>query len=283
MQQDFADRIDKATRYLRGICDYGPEIALVAGTGLGTLLNQIEVEKVIDYRDIPEFPVSTAPSHKGELVLGRLAGKKVIAQNGRFHLYEGWSADDVVFPVYVLRALGALDYVVTNAAGGLNPAYQVGDIMVLRDHMNFMNVHPLTGANFDHLGVRFPDMSRAYDPDLRQQAVQVAENLGAKMRAGIYAAVHGPEFETSAERRFLKMAGGDAVGMSTLPEVIAANHAGLRVLGFSVITNAATGDADQQPDTLEEVLENAGRAAGKIADIVVAMIKAGHLGAHDGA
>ncbi len=273
MQPDFLNKIDIAVAALRGMTDFKPELALVTGTGLAGLLDQIQAEKVIPYKDIPGFPVSTAPSHKGELVLGKLAGKNVVAQNGRFHLYEGWSGDDIVFPVYVLRALGAKTYVVTNAAGGLNRALAVADVMLIEDHMNFMGIHPLAGKNEDRLGLRFPDMSRAYDPDLRATAINIAANLGVNLQRGIYAGVHGPEFETSAERRFLTMAGGDAVGMSTVPEVIAANHAGMQVLGFSAITNAASGGEDQQPDTLEEVLENANKAATNIAKIIIHMIE----------
>ncbi|MCP5072408.1 MAG: purine-nucleoside phosphorylase [Rhodobacteraceae bacterium] len=273
MKPGFHSRADKAVASLRRKTDFQAEIALVTGTGLAGLLDEIDVEMTIPYAQIEGFPVSTAPSHKGELVLGRLAGQPVIAQNGRFHLYEGWEADDVVFPVYVLRALGASSYVVTNAAGALNADYHVGDVMLIEDHMNFMGVHPLAGPNEDSLGPRFPDMSRAYDPDLRAAARASADALGLTLRSGIYAGVHGPEFETSAERRFLRASGGDAVGMSTVPEVICAGHAGMRVLGFSAITNAATGNSDQQPDTLEEVLENAQLAAVKIRAVVLRMIK----------
>lgn len=273
MKLDFLNKVDIAVASLRDITNFQPDLALVTGTGLAGLLDQIEIEKVIPYKDIPGFPVSTAPSHKGELVLGKLAGKNIIAQSGRFHLYEGWSSDDIVFPVYILRALGAKNYVVTNAAGGLNRALAVADVMLIEDHMNFMGVHPLAGKNEDSLGLRFPDMSRAYDPELRAAAIETAAGLGIDLTRGIYAGVHGPEFETSAERRFLTMAGGDAVGMSTVPEVIAANHAGMRVLGFSAITNAASGGEDQQPDTLEEVLENANKAANNIAKTIIHMIE----------
>lgn len=277
MNSDFPNRVAKAVASIRQVTDLTPEISLVTGTGLAALLDEIVVSHKIPYEQIEGFPVSTAPSHKGELIFGTLGGKSVVAQSGRFHLYEGWSGSDIVLPVYVLRALGAHSYVVTNAAGALNADFSVGEVMLIEDHLNFTGTHPLTGPNDDALGPRFPDMSRAYDPDLRASARAVADGLNLKIQRGIYACVHGPEFETSAERRFLSMAGGDAVGMSTMPEVVAASHAGLRALGFSAITNAATGGPDQQPDTLEEVLENAEIAAVIIRKIIMGMVAGGGL------
>lgn len=275
MKLDFSQRVDTAVGSIRGLTDFKPDIALVTGTGLASLLDEIEVEIIIPYSQISEFPVSTAPSHKGELILGRIGDTKIAAQNGRFHLYEGWESDDIVLPVYVLRALGASTYIVTNAAGALNDKYAVTDIMVIKDHLNFMGVHPLTGPNDEKLGPRFPDMSRTYCPGLLKAANDAADSLGINLQNGIYASAHGPEFETSAERRFLIMAGGDAVGMSTVPEVIAANHCGMSVLGFSAITNAASGGEDQQPDTQEEVIENANIAATKLRKLIIAMMTNG--------
>ncbi len=272
MKADFSQRVAGAVAAIRSIRDYHPDLALVTGTGLGPLLDEIDVVARIPYGEIAGFPVSTAPGHAGELLLGDLCGRRVVAQNGRFHLYEGWSGDDIVLPVYVMAALGARRYVVTNAAGGLNPDLTVGAAVLIRDQINMTGLHPLAGPNDEALGPRFPDMSRAYDPDLRTAALRHGE-----MAQGIYAAIHGPEFETSAERRFLRMAGGDLVGMSTALEVIAANHAGMQVLGFSVVTNSATGGPDQQPDTLEEVLENAATGAVEIRARLVAMLNAGDL------
>lgn len=272
MSPEFSARLKTTVASIRQQTDFTAEIALVTGTGLSGLLAEIDVETRIPYSEIEGFPVSTAPSHKGELVFGTLRGRNVVAQNGRFHLYEGWAGEDIVLPVYVMRTLGASNYVVTNAAGALNADYQVRDVMLIDDHINFQGAHPLAGPNDDYLGLRFPDMSRAYDPDLRNAAARAAEKLGITVRNGIYAAIHGPEFETSAERRFLRMAGGDAVGMSTVLEVIAANHAGMRVLGFSAISNSATGGPDQQPDTLEEVLENTAFSAALISKIIVQML-----------
>ncbi len=275
MKANFSQRLDKAVASIRQITDFEPSLALVAGSGLSGLFEQIDVELIIPYSKIAQFPISTAPSHKGELIFGRLGGVNVVAQNGRFHLYEGWNSDDVVLPVYTLNALGASTFILTNAAGALNKDYAVADIMVIKDHLNFMGVHPLAGTNDETLGPRFPDMSRAYAPELINAAHQSAQNQNLALREGVYAAVHGPEFETSAERRFLIMSGGDAVGMSSVPEVIAANHCGMSVLGFSAITNAATGAEDQMPDTIEEVLENAGIAAKKLKKIIVQMIRNG--------
>ncbi len=273
MDRDFGKRVQRAVDAVGQTGAMAPRLALVTGTGLAPLLDRIEVSARLAYRDIPDFPQSSAPGHKGEFVFGHLCGQPVVAQNGRFHLYEGWSPADIVLPVYVMRALGAQTYVVTNAAGGLNPDFPVGAPVLIGDQMNFTGVSPLIGPNDDALGLRFPDMSRAYDPDLRAQALGVAPGL----KTGIYAGLKGPEFETSAERRHLRASGADLVGMSTVQEVIAANHAGLKVLGFSVVTNSAAGGPDQQPDTIEEVLEVAAKGADEIRRIVLAMLEKGVL------
>jgi len=277
MKQGFSSRVDAVVAAIRRATDFVPHAAIVTGTGLGPVLDDIRVVARLAYADLPGFPVSTAPSHAGELLLGMLGDLPVVAQNGRFHLYEGWEGDDIVLPVYVMRALGAKSYVVTNAAGALNPDLRVGSAVLIQDHISFLGVHPLAGPNDDRLGLRFPDMSRAYDPDLRAGAITAADAEGVALEQGIYAAVHGPEFETSAERRFLRMAGGDLVGMSTVLEVVAANHAGMRVLGFSAVTNNASGGPDQQPDTLEEVLENAAIGGDIIRRILLRMIREGGL------
>ena len=274
MGPDFSNRISKAVKSIRDKTKFEPRLGIVVGTGLSGLLSEIDVEMRIPYSEISDFPDSTAPGHSGELVFGKIGNTKIVAQNGRFHLYEGWSTEDVVLPVYVLKALGISNYIITNAAGALNAQYDVADIMLITDHMNFQGAFPLTGPNDAKIGPRFPDMSNAYDRNLRQSATDIADQMSIILRQGIYVGVHGPEFETSAERRFYSMAGGDAVGMSTVAEVIAANHVGLNVLGFSAITNSATGGEDQQPDTLEEVLENSHIAAVDIRKIILAMITA---------
>lgn len=247
----------------------GPiEIGIILGSGLGPLAEAVTEPVVVPYGEIAGLPVSTAPGHAGRLVLGGLFGRRVALMQGRLHLYEGWAARDVALPVYLLKALGARALVVTNAAGALDPSFEPGDVMLIEDHLNFTGASPLTGPNDDALGLRFPDLSRAYAPELRAAAIRAAEDAGIALRRGIYAGVAGPALETSAERRFLAMAGAQAVGMSTVLEVIAAAHAGLPVLGLSAIANAATGGPDQQPDTIEDVLAHAAVAGRGIAALL---------------
>lgn len=248
------------------------EIGLVLGSGLGALAERVEDATAIPAAAIAGLPVSTAPGHAGRLVLGRLHGRRVALMQGRLHLYEGWSAQDVALPVYLLRALGADRLVVTNAAGALNPAFAPGSVMLIEDHLNFTGASPLTGPNDDRLGLRFPDMSRAYDPPLRAAALDAAAKAGIALRRGIYAGIGGPALETSAERRWLRATGADAVGMSTVLEVIAANHAGMKVLGLSAITNAAIGGPEQEPDTIEAVLAHAAAAGERIAGLLVRLL-----------
>lgn len=240
------------------------EIAIMLGSGLGHLADAVEDATVIPYAEIEGFPVSTAPSHKGQLVIGTLYGRRVAIMQGRLHLYEGWLPRDIALAVYLLQRLGSKILVVTNAAGGLNTDYKAGEVMLIEDHLNFTGLNPLVGPNDDEIGLRFPDMSRAYDPDLLMLANVAAERAGQSVHRGIYAGITGPSLETSAERRFLRASGGDAVGMSTVTEVIAAVHAGMRVVGLSAITNAATGGPDQQPDTVEDVLAHAAICGRKI-------------------
>jgi len=250
------------------------EIGLILGSGLGQMVDAVDGARHIDYADIDGFPRSTAPSHAGRLVVGRLAGRKAIVMQGRFHLYEGWSAQDIACPVYAMKRLGVKHLVVTNAAGGLNPNYRPGDVMLIDDHINFMGANPLIGINHESLGPRFPDMSKAYWPAHREAVMLQALNLDIQLRHGVYAAVTGPSFETSAERRMVRMSGGDAIGMSTVIEVIAANHAGMRALGFSAIANVATGSPEQQPDTLEDVIANAAVAGVQIGRLLDASLGA---------
>jgi purine-nucleoside phosphorylase len=249
-----------------------PEIALILGSGLGGLADEVAGGVSIPYGEIAGFPVSTAPGHAGRLVAGRLHGRRVVVMQGRPHLYEGWAAQDIALAVRLLRRLGATRLVVTNAAGALDPELAPGGVMLVEDHLNFTGANPLTGPNDDRLGLRFPDMSRAYDLGMREAALAAAEAAGVELRHGIYAGIAGPSLETSAERRFLRAAGADAVGMSTVIEVIAAVHCGFRVLGFSAITNAATGGPDQEPDTIEDVLAHAAVAGGKIAAILARLL-----------
>jgi purine-nucleoside phosphorylase len=248
------------------------EIALILGSGLGRIAEAVEEPAAMPYAEIEGFPVSTAPGHAGRLILGRLFGRRVAVMQGRVHLYEGWSAVDVALAVRLLRSLGARMLVVTNAAGALDPSLAPGEVMLIDDHLNFTGVNPLTGPNDEAVGLRFPDMSRAYDPALRELARRAAEAAAIPLRHGIYVGVAGPSLETSAERRFLRAAGADAVGMSTVLEVVAAVHAGMRVLGLSAITNAATGGPDQQPDSIEAVLAHAGHAGRDIAALLARLV-----------
>jgi purine-nucleoside phosphorylase len=261
-------RVERAYASIRARVGAPCDVALVLGSGLGQLADAVQGATVIPYREIEGFPVSTAPGHKGQLVIADLFGSRTVIMQGRLHLYEGWKPRDIAVAVYLLRKLGAPTFLVTNASGGLNPDYAAGDVMLIEDHLNFTGTSPLIGPNDDSIGLRFPDQSRLYDPDLRGIAVEAAAAAGVAIRRGIYCGLNGPELETSAERRFFRAAGGDAVGMSTVMEVIAANHAGMKVLGLSAVCNAATGGPDQQPDTVEAVVAMAAVCGVKIEAIL---------------
>jgi len=259
--------------YIQARSKIRPEVAVILGSGLGGLADEVEVDVTIPYSDLPGFPDSTVVGHAGQLLLGELAGKNVVVMQGRVHFYEGHPMSSITVPIRVLHALGARTLLVTNAAGGLNPDFNPGDVMLIIDQINLMGTNVLIGPNEDEIGPRFPDMTHAYAPDLRALALNIASEEGIPLRQGIYTAVSGPSFETPAERRFLRIAGGDAVGMSTVPEVTTANHAGMRVIGFSAITNRATGEADQHPDSHEEVLAMAEVAGQKLIRLVRQVIK----------
>ncbi|WP_186578300.1 purine-nucleoside phosphorylase [Aquibacillus kalidii] len=231
-----------------------PTIGLILGSGLGVLADQIENPTIIEYKGIPHFPVSTVEGHKGQLVIGELEGKTVIAMQGRFHYYEGYSLNQVTFPVQVMKLIGIDTLFVTNAAGGINESYNPGDLMLIKDHINNMGTNPLIGPNDNDLGPRFPDMSQAYNHALISFAKKCADDLSINVQEGVYVGNTGPSYETGAEIRMLRTLGGDAVGMSTVPEVIVANHVGLRVLGISCISNMAAGILDQ-PLSHDEVME----------------------------
>jgi purine-nucleoside phosphorylase len=245
---------------------------LILGTGLGALASRIETEATIDYADIPGFPLSTVESHAGRLLCGTLAGRSVIAMQGRFHRYEGYSLQEVTFPVRVLRALGAGTLVVSNASGGMHPLWAPGDLMLIADHINLLGDNPLIGPNDESLGPRFPDMSEPYDAGLRALARQVALERRLTLREGVYVAVTGPSLETRAEYRFLRAIGADVVGMSTVPEVIVARHGGMRVLGVSIITDACLPDA-LEPATVERIIEVARRAEPHLTTLVAGVLE----------
>jgi purine-nucleoside phosphorylase len=261
------ETVERAASAVRARFSHQPDVGIILGTGLGRLGAEIDVEATIDYGDIPGFPLSTVESHEGRLLCGRLGGKTVVAMQGRFHRYEGYSLQQVSFPVRVLRALGAGTLIVSNACGGLNPLWAAGDLMLISDHINLLGDSPLIGPNDDRLGPRFPDLSAAYDGSLRDVARSVAAAEGITLRDGVYVAVAGPNLETRAEYRFLRGIGADAVGMSTVPEVLVAVHAGMRVLGISIITDMCLPDA-LEPATLERIIAVANRAEPGLTELV---------------
>ena len=240
--------VDETVAVVHGRSGLQPRVGVILGTGLGGLATEIDVETEISYEDLPHFPLPTVESHSGRLVLGTLDGVSVVAMQGRFHLYEGYSLQDVTFPVRVMGALGADTLVVSGAVGGMNPLWDLGDLMLLDDHINLLGENPLTGPNLDALGPRFPDMSRPYDRELQEIAISSAMELGITLWRGVYVAVAGPNLETRAEYRMLRRLGADVVGMSTVPEVIVARHQGLRVLGIAIITDLCLPDALEVAD-----------------------------------
>lgn len=263
----FVAKIEEAVSYIRSKTDITPRTGLILGSGLGVLADEIDDAVVIDYGEIPHFLSSTVEGHAGKLVIGTLEGCPVVAMQGRFHFYEGYSQKDITFPVYVMKLLGCEQLVVTNACGGMNAAFKPGDLMLITDHINFTGSNPLIGANDPKLGPRFPDMSQAYNRELIAIAEKVAKANGIEVQKGVYAAISGPTYCTPAELIMLRTLGGDAVGMSTAPEVIVANHAGLKVLGISCVTDMAIGE-ELEPLTHEQVVKVADRTRPKFIGLV---------------
>jgi len=268
---ELARQIREATEVVRQKWSGRPRVGIILGTGLGSLADQIETEATFDYESIPHFPQSTTVGHTGQLVCGKLQGRAVAAMEGRFHAYEGYTHRQITFPVRVMRALGAELLIVSNACGGMNPQYSHGDIMVIEDHVNLMNDNPLIGINDDALGPRFPDMSAPYDRVLIGRALEIARRENFVAHKGVYAAVTGPNLETRAEYRFLRGIGADVVGMSTVPEVIVAVHAGMRVLGLSIVTDLCLPDA-LKPASIAEILAIAAEAEPKLRKIVLGIL-----------
>ncbi|MDT2045585.1 purine-nucleoside phosphorylase [Priestia aryabhattai] len=266
------DVIHTAATYIQGKTTIQPTIGLILGSGLGVLADEIQDAVKIPYNDIPEFPVSTVEGHAGQLVIGTIHDVPVIAMQGRFHFYEGYSLEKVTFPVRVMKELGIETIIVTNAAGGINESYNPGDLMLISDHINNFGTNPLIGPNDSELGVRFPDMSTAYCPKLRALAKDVASELNITVQEGVYVGNTGPTYETPAEVRMLRVVGGDAVGMSTVPEVIVARHASLRVLGISCISNMAAGILDQ-PLHHDEVIETTEKVKKQFLALVKEIVK----------
>ncbi len=264
--------IQEAVAYISMRWSKQAEVGIVLGTGLGGLADSIVPDVVISYEDIPHFARSTVESHAGKLILGTLEGKTVVAMQGRFHYYEGYSPKQIVFPIRVMKALGAEMLVVSNACGGMNPQFKPGDVMLIEDHINLLGMNPLIGVNDDRLGPRFPDMCEPYSKELIAKARQIALENNIPTQQGVYVAVPGPNLETRAEYRFLRGIGADVVGMSTVPEVITAVHAGMKVLGFSIITDMGLADS-LEPANIARILKNAATAEPKMNKIICGVLK----------
>jgi purine-nucleoside phosphorylase len=263
---------NESSEYILQQCNQQPTIGIILGSGLGKLADKIETPTIIPYKDIPHFKTSTAIGHKGNMIIGRLGGQTVIAMQGRFHYYEGYTMQEVTYPVRVMHAMGIKKLMVSNAAGGINPTFKVGDLMLITDHINLMP-NPLIGKNIEKIGPRFPDMTRAYDPTMQKIAIDTATTLGITLMQGTYVAGTGPTFETPAEYKFFSIIGGDAVGMSTVPEVIVARHCGIDVMGMSVISNEAHTINESTINDGNDVIVAADKAADRMTLLFTNIIK----------
>jgi purine-nucleoside phosphorylase len=272
MTASLRTEIEDAVRAIREVTRFEPEVAVVLGTGLGGVAEEIRLEAEISYEDVPGFPLSTLEFHAGKLLFGTLGGRMIVAMQGRFHRYEGYSLQQVTFPVRVMRALGAETLLVSNACGGMHPLWSPGDLVLIADHINLLGDNPLIGPNDEEIGPRFPDMSMPYDASLRAVARSVARDLKLTLREGVYAAVTGPNLETAAEYRFLRTIGADVVGMSTVPEVIVAVHGGMRVLGISIITDACLPDA-LEPADVPQIIATAREAEPDLTRLVTGVLE----------
>jgi len=265
-------KIDQAANYIEGEINIEPEVALILGSGLGVLAEEIANRKIIKYEDIPNFPVSTVEGHAGQFVVGTLEGKRVMAMQGRFHYYEGYEMQEIALPIRVMYKLGIENLIVTNAAGGINRNFEPGNFMIIQDHINLMGDNPLKGDNIDEFGPRFPDMSEIYNEELRELAEKVAVKNKINTVKGVYVGLEGPSYETPAEIRYLRGIGADAVGMSTVPETITANHMGMNILGISCITNMAAGVLPKPLDH-KEVIEIADKVKPKFSTLIKSILK----------
>jgi len=270
--EDFRANRSDAVSYIRSKTNFEPEYTLILGTGLGQLVDEIDIVETISYEEIPHFPLSTVETHAGKLIFGHLGGKAIVAMQGRFHFYEGYTMNQIVFPLRVTKELGSQTLFVSNACGGMNTNFSRGDIMLIKDHINMLGDNPLIGPNDDELGPRFPDMSEPYTERLIEVAEKVALEQQAQMHKGVYLAISGPALETKAEYRYMRMLGADVVGMSTVPEVIAAVHMGMDVLGISVITDECFPDA-LEPINIEHVLEAAAMAEPKMTNVMIGVLE----------
>lgn len=265
-------KIEETINVIRNYTSDNYEVGIVLGTGLGGLVNEIEIEHEIDYSNLPHFMISTVESHRGKLIFGKINGKKVVAMQGRFHYYEGYTMQQITYPIRVMKFLGVKTLLISNACGGMNPLFKRGDIMIITDHINLLGDNPLIGKNEDSLGPRFPDMSEPYDNKLIELAENIALENKIKIQKGVYVAVPGPNLETKAEYRFLRNIGADVVGMSTIPENIVANHMGIKVLGFSIITDECFPDS-LKPVDVKEIIETAVNAEPKMTLLMKEVIK----------
>jgi purine-nucleoside phosphorylase len=265
------DKINQASNYIQSKTEIKPQIGIILGTGLGGLVDEITIYDSIDYKDIPNFPLSTVEGHSGKLFFGELGGKNVVAMQGRFHYYEGYNMQEVTFPVRVMKMLGVSKLFVSNASGGVNPQFEIGDLMIIYDHINFFPAHPLTGKNEKSLGVRFPDLSEAYDKKLIAKAKRIAIGMDIKLQEGVYLGMSGPTFETPAEYRMVRILGADAVGMSTVPEIIVARHMGMDCFAMSIITDLGV-EGKIVEVTHEDVQNVAMKAEKKMTPIMKALI-----------
>lgn len=270
--ENYMEKLKNTADYIRHIIKNEPSIAIVLGSGLGSLSDSISDKVEIPYAEIPNFPSTTVPGHEGKLISGELSGRKIIAMKGRFHYYEGWNMDEVVLPLRIFKLLGVDKLILTNAAGGINTQFRPGDLMLIKDHIGFFADNPLRGTNIPEFGPRFPDMSQVYDRELIDISTECAFSNHIEIRRGIYAYVKGPSFETPAEIRALRSFGADAVGMSTVPEAITARHMGMKVLGISCITNMAAGVLEQSLNH-EEVIETGKKAGAKFSKLVSEIVK----------
>ncbi|MDI6739846.1 MAG: purine-nucleoside phosphorylase [Candidatus Edwardsbacteria bacterium] len=270
--REIAQQVAEAASFLKERTKVRPKLGIILGTGLGGLVKKIRISDTISYEEIPHFPISTVESHAGRLILGALSGKPVMVMQGRFHFYEGYSLQQVTFPVRVMKELGIRTMIISNACGGVNPVYRAGDIMIMSDHINLMGANPLIGKNDKALGPRFPDMCNAYDRDLIALTEQVALDEKIKVQKGVYLALSGPNLETAAEYRMCRYLGADVVGMSTVPEVIVARHAGIKALGFSIVTDMGLADA-LKPASLEHILKVAAGAEPKFVRLVTKIVQ----------
>lgn len=271
MEVSYTEKINAATKFIQNLYPLQPQVGIILGTGLGQLVDEIEVEQEINYQDIPFFPVSTVESHSGKLILGNLEGRKVVAMKGRFHYYEGYNMKEVAFPVRVLKQIGIRHLLISNAAGGLHPLHNIGELMIINDHIDLFPENPLRGANLDGMGLRFPDMSEPYNEDLIAKALKIAEEYQIALHQGVYAGLQGPNLETRAEYNYLRLIGADAVGMSTVPEVIVARHMDLPVFAISAITDLCS-PGNIKKISIQEVIAAAAMAEPGMIKIIKGLI-----------